>query len=80
MDEVKQRPQQKDVAHTSKQRAKLDRWHYDIGSACLSGIVYDHPKLPDGQYVSTTRVLWINRKMRIAETRNTVYILLKPDQ
>ena len=56
-------------------RAKLDLWTYDGDQ--LHGIVYDHPRLHDGEYVHTTRVLWVDWSTKIAETRNTVYILLR---
>lgn len=80
MSEVKDREQQQAPAKQQaptpeKQRAKLDRWEYD--GVRLHGIVYDHPRLPDGKPVSTSRVTWIDLAMKIAETRNTVYILLR---
>ena len=75
MVEVKEKPVQEVSRKSGKQRAKLDKWTYD--GVRLHGLVYDHPKLSDGEYVHTTRVTWIDQRSKIAETRNTIYILLR---
>lgn len=71
-----------------KQKAILRNWtHYPAGGGRfdrdfnhLEGNVYGHPDpwLPDGEYIATSMVLWIDLSLRVAETRNTVYILEGP--
>lgn len=77
MSEVKNKPEveKEKTPEKEKQTAKLDNWTYD--GVRFYGIVSDHPLLPDGEVVHTTRVSWVDWNTKIAETRNTIYILLK---
>jgi hypothetical protein len=59
-----------------KQAAKLMNWTYRTWRAQLCGNVYDHPRFDDGTYIYTSHVLDLNRELGIAETLNTVYILV----
>ncbi len=63
-----------DTSNPEKQTAKLKNWWYT--GRLLIGEVYDHPHIPDGKVVNTSKVLYINKEIGIAETLNTVYILL----
>ena len=57
-----------------KQKAKLENW-YQVGPV-LYGNVYDHPRHEDGNFVRTSRIIFIKKEIGIAETVNTVYILI----
>jgi len=60
-----------------KQAAKLENWTVlTWGYPQLAGNVYDHPRFKDGEHIYTSRVLDLNRELGIAETLNTVYILV----
>ena len=63
-----------DTSNSEKQSAKLKNWWYD--GFQLLGNVYDHPRFPDGAEIYTSKVLYINKEIGIAETLNTVYILI----
>lgn len=62
----------------AKQSARLEKWSYYMGyfGPELSGFVYDHPRFTDGDFIYTSRVIMINKEIGIAETLNTVYILV----
>lgn len=66
----------------AKQSARLEKWSYYMGyhGPELSGLVYDHPRFADGDFIYTSRVIMINKEIGIAETRNTVYILVGKEQ
>lgn len=72
------------VDKTEKQKARLKNWkHVRDGDDWrpyphLTGNVYDHPRLHDGEYIGTSALLWVDFTIGIAETRNTIYILEGP--
>jgi hypothetical protein len=64
--------------------ARIDNWDTFIGrrgrhgeefSLHLSGVVSKHPTLEDGQSISTSAVMWFDRKARLARTQNRLYAL-----
>lgn len=60
-----------------KQGARLENWYQEFFPFLyLNGNVYDHPLFEDGTFIHTSRVKYINTKLGIAETMNTVYILV----
>lgn len=69
-----------------KQKARLKNWaHYPSGGGPfyrefphLTGNVYDHPRLLDGEFVGTSRLRWVDFALKVAETNNTIYILEGP--
>ena len=55
---------------------RLDEWSWvdgDERSERLNGVVYDHPRILDGLYIKTSRVVEITETMAITE--NTAYVL-----
>lgn len=71
-----------DATPPKKQSARFEKWSYYMGyyGPELSGLVYDHPRLEDGNFIYTSRVIMINKEIGIAETLNTVYILVGKEQ
>jgi hypothetical protein len=56
----------------------LEHWGYVVpGNPVfgLSGSVYGHPKFPDGTYITTSSLVWIDESAGLAKTLNTHYIL-----
>ena len=61
-----------------KQRATLEKWELDVwgyDTLVVNGRVSGHPKLPDGAWIHTSRVLRIDFEAGTAETLNTFYTL-----
>lgn len=61
-----------------KQRASLNHWCFHIlnGEALvLIGEVRGHPRLPDGAFIHTSRVVRLDVEAATAETLNTFYSL-----
>ena len=60
--------------------AHIENWHEVIsfGKVRLFGVVSGHPRLPDcDEMAQTSSIITIDRKKKIAETRNTIYTLGK---
>ena len=58
---------------------RLEKWYSwvgDDGKLRMVGTVYGHPRFPDGSSVVTSPVVDWSRKLGIAKTMNTVYILV----
>lgn len=53
----------------------LRKWGWYIAGKRLCGDVFGHPNFPDGAWVVTSRVQFIDETVGIAKTLNTVYIL-----
>lgn len=62
---------------TSKKSVFLTDWFVGPNDL-LYGRVYGHPEIPDGEEVSTSRVVEFNKETNTAITKNTKYILLRP--
>ncbi|UYO45736.1 hypothetical protein KQX63_06900 [Rhodopseudomonas palustris] len=58
----------------------LDRWEVEpyAGHTRLSGVVYDHPYLPDGHLISTSLLIKMDRRNRWARTLSRWYRLRHP--
>ena len=57
----------------------LYHWAY-LCNVLMAKRVENHPRLgsftcADGDMITTSRVLWINREVGLAQTRNTLYVL-----
>lgn len=59
-----------------KQNARLENWYVGEDDL-LHGTVYGHPKLPDGTFIYTSRVVSLDKITGKAVTRNTNYELGK---
>ena len=55
----------------------LENWRAGQFGLGLEGNVYGHPEFPDGEYVHTTPLKWINEVARLAETASRMYRLGK---
>lgn len=53
---------------------RIEDWFVTEGDLIL-GRVYDHPSLPDGEIIRTSRVVALDRDRGVAVTKNTRYIL-----
>jgi hypothetical protein len=49
-----------------------------VNGYVLTGYVKGHPRLPDGP-LTTSRLIFIDIKKKVAKTRNTTYALGDPD-
>lgn len=58
-----------------KQSARLEEWF--VGPHGLYGKVFDHPSIPDGKIVQTSRVVTFDKEKNLAITKNTEYVLGK---
>jgi len=67
-----------------KQKAKLINWSItvynqfqppELQQLILQGNVYNHPKIKDGIHVITSRLLVLDIRNNMAETKNTIYEL-----
>lgn len=56
---------------------RLEGWYVGEDD-CLYGVIYGHPKLPDGYPVRTSRMVSFDPSTGKAKTRNTNYTLGKP--
>lgn len=63
-----------------KQEARLENWYPEKwgGSLILRGNVYGHPRLRDGEFIHTSKVVKFHKGLGIAETLNTFYTLGEP--
>lgn len=59
----------------SKPQARIEDWHRLPGDTGLAGRVFDHPEIPDGEYVRTSTILHLDTEAGECETRNTLYKL-----
>lgn len=59
-----------------KQNARLEDWYLGEDDM-LFGTVYGHPKIPDGEHVVTSRVVFLDLLSSKAVTKNTNYDLGK---
>lgn len=67
----------RDFIDGGRQKAKLEDWY--VGSDnLLHGNVYGHPKIPDGEFITTSRIVTLNSENGEAETLNTNYKLGSP--
>ena len=64
-----------------KQVARLENWHIVTGPGgrVLVGEIYDHGRFKNGDKVTTSLVTNLMIAKGQAETRNTLYLLGKPD-
>lgn len=51
-----------------------------FGHGSLHGNVVDHPRFPEGYFVTTSEVLEHYKEDDIVETRNTIYVLLNDEE
>jgi hypothetical protein len=64
--------------------ARLEQWQTAIRQRgkefvmVVTGDVYKHPEIPDGENIQTSVVMWFDRKERFARTTNRVYALGAP--
>ena len=66
----------------SKPTVRIHNWSLIHGSLAdwLEGEVEDHPRLDEGTFVQTSKLLVLNRESNHAETLNTIYILVGPER
>lgn len=60
----------------------LYHWMY-MGKVLMATQVENHPRLGTftcdaGDFITTSPVLWINEKLGLAQTKNTLYVLRDP--
>jgi hypothetical protein len=64
--------------------ARLEQWQTAIRRRgkefvmVVTGDVYKHPEIPDGEHIQTSVVMWFDRNERFARTTNRVYALGDP--
>ena len=61
-----------------KPRVRLEDWeyiHHTRTRNWLTGRVFDHLHLEDGEEIDTSRILRFNEDRTKAETSNTIYVL-----
>lgn len=74
-----------------KKKVKIENWYIfstdnnefrapELKLKRLGGNVYNHPNFNDGAQVSTSNIVNINLEEKLVETRNTCYLLGKPDK
>lgn len=49
---------------------------YSVEGNKISGYVYNHPRFKDGTYVYTSKIVYLNLEIGIAQTLNTTYVLI----
>ena len=58
---------------------RLEKWQFrDYGKEFgwrLTGVVYGHLRIPDGSWVTTSKLVYMDFFKRTAQTKNTTYIL-----
>jgi len=58
---------------------KLEKWQFrDYGKEFgwrLTGVVYGHPRIPNGSWITTSKLVYMDFLNRKAQTQNTTYIL-----
>lgn len=66
-----------------KHQARIEKWSIVCSSRregdywTLAGYVYGHPKVPDGSFVRSTKLLFVDFVTSLAESKNTFYRLGK---
>ena len=68
------KPKRKEEEHLPEP-TRLEQWTERYGNR-LHGQVYNHPRFPDGEWIITSRVVWIAADC--AQTLNTFYKLGQP--
>lgn len=59
-----------------KPQVMINNWF--ISGKGIVGEVTNHPVFADGECITTSRLIELDLKRNIAETKNTIYILGKP--
>lgn len=54
------------------QKAKLKHWHMTRDNR-LAGIVFNHPKFPDGTFVLSSPIMDMHPELNMISTTNTIY-------
>lgn len=64
----------------TKPIVRIENWYVDLSLDRLIGVVYEHPNIPDGEEVTTSRLVDYDPKTNTAliETQNTIYKLGVP--
>ncbi len=72
------KPVDSEVPDDISKLPRLEGW--TDHSTHLSGTVYNHPYVPDGEYVHTSPVTWLRRDVGLAQTKNTLYALVHENE
>lgn len=64
----------------SKQTAHLENWKKSTFHNSLTGYVTGHPKLEDGDLITTSKILNLDEENNTVETLNTIYTLGKKEE
>lgn len=61
----------------TKPCARLEEWSPFNNGLHLNGVVYGHKRLPDGVWITTSRIIKLDMVAGVCETVNTTYQLGK---
>jgi len=80
---VKDRERQQEQEPPTPDLPRLERWKHCedfFGVPHLHGFVYNHPKIPDGEYVKTSDIVWFDPMLNLCQTRHTLYCLIGKEE